>query len=103
MQSIVVRPEVHDTYWRFAAARQEIFMKRVRGEKGPWSEDAILRRYKFCNTYRAADRVSQYLIREVIYNDASADLDVEDVFMRIILFRLFSKESTWDALEEATG
>jgi hypothetical protein len=31
------------------------------------------------------------------------DLPPEDVFLRIVLFRLFSKEGTWDALEEATG
>lgn len=99
----VVRPAVHDTYWRFAAARQEIFMKRVHGEEGPWSDDPILRRYKFCNTHRAADRISQYLIREVIYSKGAAELEPEDAFMRIVLFRLFSKESTWEALEDATG
>lgn len=78
-------------------------MKRVRGEEGPWSEDPILSRYKFCSTYRAADRVSQYLIRKVIYGEAAADLEPEDAFMRIVLFRLFSKEATWEALEDATG
>ncbi len=31
----------------------------------PWAEDSILRAYKFCNVYRATDRVSQYLIRDV--------------------------------------
>jgi hypothetical protein len=99
----VVRPEVHDTYWRFAARRHEIFLKRFRGDPKPWSEDEILRRYKFCNTYRATDRVSQYMIREVIYGEGVGDLDPEDIFLRIVLFRLFSKEATWDALEEATG
>lgn len=99
----VVRPEVHDSYWRFAARRHEIFLKRFESDPDPWGEDEILRRYKFCNTYRAADRVSQYLIREVIYGGAADDLAPEDIFMRIVLFRLFSKEATWDALEEATG
>ena len=99
----VVRPEVHDTYWRFAARRHEIFLKRFERDPEPWGEDAILRRYKFCNTYRAADRVSQYMIREVIYGEGVEDLAPEDVFLRIVLFRLFSKEPTWDALEEATG
>jgi hypothetical protein len=99
----VVRPEVHDTYWRFAARRHEIFLKRFEGDPEPWGEDEILRRYKFCNTYRAADRVSQYMIREVIYGEAAEGLAPEDVFLRIVLFRLFSKEVTWDALEEATG
>jgi alpha-glutamyl/putrescinyl thymine pyrophosphorylase clade 1 len=99
----VVRPKVHDAYWRFAARRHEIFLKRFEGNPDPWGEDPILRRYKFCNTFRAADRVSQYMIREVIYTDAVEDLAPEDTFLRIVLFRLFSKETTWDALEEATG
>jgi hypothetical protein len=99
----VVRPEVHDTYWRFAAKRQKLFELRVREELGPWSEDRILSTFKFCNTFRAADRVSQYLIREVIYGPEGEGLDPEDAFLRIVLFRLFSKEATWEALEEATG
>lgn len=99
----VVRPEVHDTYWRFAAKRQKLFEVRVREELGPWSEDRILSTFKFCNTFRAADRVSQYLIREVVYGPEGEGLDPEDAFLRIVLFRLFSKEATWEALEEATG
>lgn len=99
----VVRPEVHDTYWRFAAKRHDIFLKRVLAEPAPWSDDPVLRRYKFCNTFRAADRVSQYLIREVIYGEHGAGLSAEDVFLRIVLFRLFSKEATWGVLEDATG
>lgn len=99
----VVRPEVHDAYWEFAARRHEIFLKRFEQDADPWGDDPILRQYKFCNTFRAADRVSQYLIRDVIYADSAGDLEPEDIFLRIVLFRLFSKEATWDALEEATG
>lgn len=99
----VVRPEVHDAYWIFAARRQRIFEERARGLLGPWSQDEILGTFKFCNVFRAADRVSQYLIREVIYSEDAVELPPEDVFLRIVLFRLFSKESTWEALERASG
>src|SRR5207237_6795227 len=58
---------VYETYWRFAFERQEIFLKRARGEAPPWTHDPILQKYKFTNVYRACDRVSQYLIQEVIY------------------------------------
>jgi hypothetical protein len=97
------RDAVYDTYWRFAAERHAIFLRRARGEPAPWTDDPILRRYKFCNTFRAADRVSQYLIREVIYGRSTSELAPEDVFLRIVLFRLFSKESTWEAVEKASG
>src|SRR5690349_12726961 len=58
---------VYDTYWRFAASRQAMFMKRVAGERPPWTDDPVLASHRFTNVYRAADRVSQYLIRYVLY------------------------------------
>ena len=97
-----VRKTIFDEYWRFASERQTIFFRRMSGEDQPWTDDTILRRYKFCNAYRASDRVSQYLISRVIYG-ASEGLSSDDVFMRVVLFRLFSRESTWEALESAVG
>lgn len=97
------RPEIFDAYWRFAAERQRIFDLRACDQPGPWTDDPILRQYKFCNSFRASDRVSQYLISQVIYGPYGQGLEPEDVFLRIVLFRLFSKETTWDALEQATG
>ena len=97
------RPEVFDSYWHFASERQQIFERRREDPCGPWTDDPILQRYKFCNTFRASDRISQYLISQVIYTPDAAGLAPEDVFLRIVLFRLFSKERTWEALEQATG
>jgi len=97
------RQEVFDTYWRFAAERQAIFHRRSTGQPDPWTEDPILGHYKFCNAFRASDRVSQYLLRDVIYGRHGADLPAEDAFLRIVLFRIFSRERTWDVIEEATG
>src|SRR4051794_26888738 len=97
------RRRVFDAYWRFAAERQRIFELRLDDPTGPWTDDPILQRFKFCNTFRASDRISQYLISRVIYDPGARDLPAEDVFLRIVLFRLFSKESTWEALEDATG
>ena len=64
-RSRVVTTEVFDTYWRFAAERQRIFFRKAAGNQPPWTSDPILVRYRFTNAYRAADRVSQFLIREV--------------------------------------
>jgi alpha-glutamyl/putrescinyl thymine pyrophosphorylase clade 1 len=98
-----VRVPVHDAYWRLAAERQRIFHLRAAGMPGPWTDDPILARYRFCNAYRASDRVTQYLIREVIYGEAARGLAAEDAFLRVVAFRLFSRERTWEAIEAATG
>ncbi len=97
---MIPRPLVFDTYWRFAAARQEIFFHKLRGTPQPWTDDPILRDYKFCNTYRASDRVSQFLIKSVIY---SGDQNEEELLLRIILFKLFNKISTWQYLVSRLG
>lgn len=88
---------VFDSFWRFAAERQRVFFSRLEGKSAPWSNDPILNEYKFTNAYRASDRVSQYLIREVIYAGSSKP---EEVFFRIFLFKLFNKIETWQLLEE---
>lgn len=91
---------VFDTYWRFASERQEMFMRRVAGSNPPWTEDPILHAHRFTNTYRASDRVSQYLIRHVIYKGSQKP---EEVFFRTILFKLFNKIETWEALRTKLG
>lgn len=91
---------VYDTYWHFAAERQRIFFARFSGSNPPWTEDQILQEYKFTNAYRASDRVSQYLIRNVIY---SGDQSPDEVFFRIILFKIFNKIETWKLLESKLG
>ncbi|MDX6498685.1 MAG: hypothetical protein QOG23_1945 [Blastocatellia bacterium] len=93
---------VFDSYWQFAAERQEIFFRKLEGTPRPWTADPILSTYKFTNAYRASDRVSQYLIRHVIYRDDLPSSAI-DVFFRIMLFKLFNKIETWQLLERKLG
>lgn len=91
---------VFDTFWRFAAERQAVYFRRVEGRQAPWTDDSILREYRFTNAYRAADRTSQYLIRRVIYD---RELPAEDLFFRVLLFKIFNKIETWETLEDEFG
>jgi hypothetical protein len=79
----------------------KIFWERLQGKKTPWTKDAILHEYRFTNVYRATDRVSQYLIRKVIYSNL--DLSPEDVALRIIIFKIFNKIETWEHIENTVG
>lgn len=97
-----LRPtSVYDTYWEFAVKRQNIFFNRMENKIFPWTDDEILKKFKFTNAYRASDRVSQYLIRNVIYREE--DYTPEDVCFRILLFKLFNKVETWEYLENNLG
>lgn len=92
--------KVYDTYWKFAAERQKVFFRRLNGEPPLWTEDKIIQSYKFTNVYRACDRVSQYLIKNVIY---CGDQSAAEVFFRTILFKLFNKIETWEYLLDQIG
>lgn len=95
------RKGIYDLYWKFAALRQSAFMRRFAGAPWPWSDDSILQRFKFCNVFRAADRVSQYLIRDIAYRTERDS--TEDRLFQIVAFRTFSNPQTWEGVMERLG
>lgn len=101
MNTLSPRPSAYDAYWYFAYERLQIFNKRLAGEAGPWTNDTILQTYKFCNTYRALDRVSQFMIRDVCYNPQ--ENTPEDRIFQIVAFRIFSLIETWQSVTDFLG
>ncbi len=87
-------------YWYLAAERQAMFMRRLRGESAPWTEDQILQSHRFTNAYRASDRVSQSLLQDVIY---SGDYEYRDTVLRVLLFKIFNHTDTWQHLVSQVG
>jgi hypothetical protein len=94
--------EVYDTYWYFAAERHAMYERRLIEAVGPWTTDPILKAYRFTNTYRVADRVSQYLVREVQYRQDRSQAPSE-LFFRTLLFKFFNKIETWELIESRLG
>ena len=90
---------VFATYWQFAAERQAAFFRRLAGVT-PVTLDPILQQFKFTNAFRMLDRTSQYLLTAVIQR---GDQSIEELFFRIILFKLFNKIETWELLLKDQG
>lgn len=90
---------VFERYWKFAAERQSIFLRRLGGIQ-PATIDPILAKFKFTNAYRVLDRTTQYLIREVI---CRGEQSASELFFRIMVFKLFNKIETWELLREQLG
>lgn len=95
----LVASNVLASYWFVASERQKIYRGRLRGEPGPWSTDPILSAHRFTNSYRAADRVSQDLIR-IQYEGPQ---DAESILLRTLLYRFFNKPETWRLIENTVG
>jgi hypothetical protein len=97
---VPTRTPVFDSFWYLAAERQRIFRSRLRADNAPRTFDPVLREYKFTNAYRASDRTSQYLIRQVIYDRKRR---WRDTFTRVMLFKLFNRIETWEVVSSALG
>jgi len=91
---------VFDTYWRFAAARQRVYLARLGEARPAVPADPVIAAHRFTNCFRACDRVSQYLIGTVSYRGPQ---EWQEVFFRTLLFKMFNKVSTWQLLEEQVG
>ena len=91
---------LYNIIWQFAYKRQQVYLRRVSGIPYPWTKDPIISYYKFTNVYRAADRVSQFLIR-VIYSDTN--LNPDTLFLRVMLFKIFNKIDTWETIVGQMG
>ncbi len=96
------RHGVYELYWSFASLRHRAFEARLKGEPQPWSDDRILQTFKFCNVFRALDRVSQFLIREVAYGIDPETTRLDRVF-QVVAFRMFSNIRTWQELTRLLG
>lgn len=95
----LISSHVLASYWTLACERQRVYFGRLAGKPAPWTEDPVVGRYRFTNAYRAADRVSQDLLR-LQYRGPQ---DPQDLVFRTLLFRFFNKSSTWELLERALG
>lgn len=101
MAAPALREDVYRMFWAFANERQRVFDERLAGAPEPWTDDLILRSYRFCNVFRAADRVSQHLIQHAAFGEPSADAD--DLFLRVVFHRLFCRPTTWHLIEDSLG
>jgi hypothetical protein len=68
MAKINIKPLL---YW--VSERQSIARKKAAGEPAPWTKDPILQTYRFCNVRRQADRVSQWMLYNVLQHQAGFD------------------------------
>lgn len=96
------KDEVFRYYFYFVQERMNIFWRKCDTSSKLLTTDPILQDNKFTNVYRACDRVSQYLIKNVIY-EPQKELNEKDILLRILVFKIFNKIETWEYLEKNLG
>ena len=88
-------PDELDRFFGFVCERQSIWHRRViEGESPPWTDDPVLRRYRFTNVYRELDPGTRYAIDEILDRDVPGT----DRLFNVMVYRLIGRESTHRAL-----
>ena len=89
-----LNPDVLDIWKHWIIERNRIFIRKEIDKKPfPWTDDPILREYRFTNVKRWQDRESRWLIESILSNKA---LSLEDKIYNCILFRSWNKSKTFE-------
>lgn len=84
-----------DRFFALARERYNVFLRRRAGQPGPWTDDPILREFRFCNIFREDDRVTRWM-RENLTAPLGDDLARQ--YMAAVVFRWFNKIETGQLL-----
>lgn len=85
----------------FVRERESIRRKKAAGRRPPWTQDPILNLYKFTNVRREDDRVSQWLIKNVLTEKNIKSFGLEYFLMFTAFCRFVNWPPTIDAMLKA--
>lgn len=90
-------------YFKIAREREQIRRRRLIGEKPPWTEDAILKKYRFTNVHREHDATTAWF-RENIRTPLAAEATTPEGKLKLVeatvAFRWFNLIATGEVLKD---
>ena len=92
-ENIDVHEENKKLFFWLMHERMCIWKRRFIDKKErPWTENEILRDYKFTNVYRELDRNSQWQIKNILLDDS---LSLKNLIWKLMVFRFFNNPETF--------
>lgn len=91
-----IEPKQAKPFFDYAVARETIRLSRANGQPGPWINDPILSRYRFCNVFREDDKVTQWVKKNV--RDPLSD--VSSVITALTACRFFNRIETLERIKD---
>lgn len=80
-------------FFQFVFDRQLVWYNRFCDNQIPWTQDMVLKRYKFCNVYRELDKGTAYIIEKL--KDIG---DRKIIFQNVVFYRFFNKYNLYEDL-----
>lgn len=94
-----MNPDHLRLYLDFVHERHAVWIRRQIGLPGPWTEDPILRNYKFTNVFRVLDHGTQFVLRLLYEDEPSYD----DALFRAFLYRYTNRPEPWERFYDKHG
>lgn len=80
------------TFFEIMKERQKIWVKRtLLGKPAPWTNNPILRDYKYTNVYRELDRASQFMIKHIL----TQEMTLEQKLFKLMVFRFYNQPDSF--------
>lgn len=79
-----------EAFFAYARERQSILLRRRAGGPPPWTDDPVLRKYRFCNVFREDDRTTIWFrenVRDLLFSNSSA-------LLATVVYRWFNRIET---------
>lgn len=93
---MIMQQEKVENFFAFARERHAIYELRKDDQPWPWTDDTILRRYKFTNVFRELDRTTLWFsehVRDRMRHDPA-------VLLATVVFRWFCKQEIGEVIFE---
>ncbi len=92
-----IREDILEIFWGYIKERNNIYVKKeIDKLPPPWTDDPILKKYKFTNVFRELDPGTKYVIENMTlrlgYNDP------HNLIFNCIVYRLYNKIETMQAI-----
>lgn len=82
-----------EAFFNYARKRHQIYLDRLAGKPGPWTDDPILRQYRFTNVFRELDKVTLWYAKHV--RDCTPP---EAVLLATVIFRWYNRIESGEAI-----
>src|SRR3990167_10626784 len=85
--------------WNYVTERHQIYLRRARGDPPPWTDDPILRQFRFCNVYRALDKGTLWYTAKVVPTAEGP----RDLLWKTTVYRLVNNWQIFKAVGGVAG
>lgn len=86
-------------FFAYARKRQQVLLNRMAGNPWPWTDDPVLRQYRFCNVFRQDDTTTKWIVENLL-TPLAKNGGEWNILPVMVAARFINRVETLDALKD---